>query len=107
MLRDFINELNAIQEENEILKEEIKNLKADKKRMSEALYEHALKEYAALSKEERVKQHIEQWCKNCRAQELGEECPLIKELPDNIMEPKKSEKDFFPGHVVCKEFEWS
>lgn len=85
----------------------------DKEKMSEALYKFEMKEYKDTTYEQRVKNHIKVVCKDCRWF-YGEdnECKWLKgtpkeRLPQNILEPVRSEKNYFPGHKVCEDFVWS
>lgn len=86
--------------------------RADKQKMAEALYEYEVKEYNQKSYEQRVEEHIKETCKDCRwYYGQDKECKWLKgtpkeRLPKNILEPKKTKEDFFPGKVICEDFVW-
>lgn len=93
-------------------KQEYEDQKEDKRRMSEALYEYAMKEYKQKSYKQRVKEHIDEQCKNCRYY-YGQdrECKWLEgtpkeRLPKDILKPIKNKEEYFPSKKVCEDFYW-
>lgn len=80
---------------------ELKNLKEDKKKMADKLYEYELKEYENTTIDERKEKYFNEMCRNCRHY-----CESKDVLPDDINMPVKTDRDYFPAHKGCKKFEW-
>ena len=100
---------------DELLKEidELKSYKskyegavAEKKRMSDLLYDYMLKEYEGMSMEDRIKKHKEEYCNHCRYRDICED-NISKLLPEDIFKPFRSEIGWIPSWKACKRFEWS
>lgn len=76
--------------------------KEDKKKMSEKLYEYELKEYKLKEYEQRVEEHINEQCKDCKwYYGKDKECKWLEgtpkeRLPQDILKPIKSKEDYFP-----------
>ena len=82
-------------------KEKYEHAIADKKTMSDKLYEYMLKEWESMGREERVLQYKEN-CRGCRHKDY---CSIG--LPEDIGKPIPSEKAWIPARVSCGKFEWS
>lgn len=101
MLDELIKEINELRD----YKQKYEYAEADKKVMSDKLYEYMLKEYENTPYEERCKQHLKHTCSVCRYRIYG--CDLQNNLPENIRKPVESDKAWIPGVVSCSSFEWS
>lgn len=95
-LQEELNEIEKIKEEN-------KYLKADKKRMSEKLYEFMIKEYENQSYKERVEKYKKDCCKDCCYRFYG--CEIT--LPNDILKPFTSIGNWDLSVKGCKNFKWS
>lgn len=109
MLDELIKEINELKK----YKRNCECHEKDKKRMSDLLYEYMVKEFKKKDYETRVKEHIQEQCKDCMWF-YGEnrECKWLKgtpneRLPENILEPVKSDKAYIPGRKICEDFRWS
>ena len=97
MIEEIIKELQNLLN----IKEELENLKIDKKKMADKLLEYELKEFEKTSIADRKEKYFSEWCIHCRYN-----CNDKRRLPNDIGKPEKSEFDFFPGQKCCKDFEW-
>ena len=86
--------------------------KQDKKRMSEELYKYKAKEYKEKTYEQRVEEHINEICKDCRYYYgQNRECKWLEgtpkeRLPENILEPIRSDIEYIPSRKICEDFQW-
>ena len=100
MLEDLIEELKELQE----YKEKYYDALADKRRMSDKLYEYAMNEYNRISYEERKKCHINEWCRCCKYKPVDRD-KCDKELPEDINVPIPSNSAYFPQVKHYDEFD--
>lgn len=106
MLEEFLKEIEDLKK----YKEKYKWSEKDKEKMSKLLFEYMTKEFKQKDYQTRVNEHISEFCRNCRYYYGdNEECKWLEgtpkdRLPENILEPIKSEKNFIPGKRICKDF---
>lgn len=94
---EFIKEIEELKRKAE----ELEYLKIDKTKMADKLYEYELKEYEKATVDERKEKFFNEYCLHCR-----HECDNKDKLPDDIDKPIRTDKDYFPAHKICKDFEW-
>lgn len=80
---------------------ELKDLKEDKKKMADKLYEYELNEYNQTSVSERKEKWYNEWCLNCR-----KDCKDKRKITNDVYLPIRDDRDYFPAHKGCKEFDW-
>jgi len=97
MLDDFLKEIEELKE----YKDKYESQKKDKKRMSDELFILMTEKYNNMTYQQRVDEYKKDMCKCCRYEYNCE----IK-LPDNILMPIPSDKEWIPAKISCKEFAW-
>ena len=97
MLEKFLKEINELKE----YKKKYEHAVADKKTMSDVLYEYMLKEYNSMTTEERISVYKEENCRCCRYRDC--DC----DIPDDVTKPIPSDKGWIPARKSCGSFEWS
>lgn len=96
MIEELIKSLEELQE----YKTKCEFLNLDKEKMSAELLTLMQNEYDRLSFQERADKYKKETCKMCRFNW----CEM--KLPEDILMPQASEKNFIPGKKTCGKFEW-
>lgn len=100
VIDELMKELKELQE----YKYKYECQKKDKERMSNMLFELMTERYNNQTYEERCELHKKEMCECCRFY-VG--CDMRNNLPEDIWEPRESDKAWIPSHTTCGNFEWS
>jgi len=102
MLDELLKEISELKEYKRLYESQ----KIDKARMSEELFKLMTEKYNNQSYEERCEIYRKTECRDCRSRDYCLE-DFTNKLPENILEPVLSDKEWIPGVRGCKSFEWS
>ena len=97
MLDDFLKEIEELKK----YKYKYESQKKDKQQMSNELFKLMTEKYNNMSYEQRVDEYTNDMCRCCR---YKYNCEI--KLPDDILKPIESDREWFPAKTSCKEFEW-
>lgn len=98
---NMIEELIKSLEELQSYKTKCEFLNLDKEKMHAELLTLMQNEYDRIPFKERVEIYKKETCKMCRFNWCG------LELPEDILKPQASEKNFIPGKKTCGKFKWN
>ena len=98
MLDELLEEIQKLRE----YKTKYEYAEKAKKEMSDLLYKYMMAEYREKPYRERTEECEKEWCNHCKHHG---DCGV--DLPENILEPIRSDKNWIPGRVGCRYFEWS
>jgi len=103
-MKEYLDEISKIVEKqvNEQIEKKYSYLLADKKKMSEELYLVMSENYEKTPFEERKDKYKKDMCRCCR---FNWDCDKSI-IPENILKPVQSDRDWFPPKIGCEDFEW-
>ena len=101
MLDELLEEIQELKE----YKTKYEYAEKDKKEMSDLLYKYMMSEYREKMYRDRAEKYRKEWCIHCKYHCDDDNCGI--DLPVNILEPIRSDKNWIPGYVGCRYFKWS